>query len=70
MTREVLDYGVYVDEGDLGSPMEDYDSASADLLDLERMKALLVTVPEVRTEMARAGRSTPDDLAAGPSEIR
>jgi UDP-glucose 4-epimerase len=56
-----LDYGVYVDEGDLGSSMRpDFDSASTDLLDVDRLKILLVTVPEIRAELVRAGRKVPE----------
>ena len=45
----------------------DYDSATADLLDVERLKALLVTVPEIVNELALAGRKSsggrrPDQL--------
>ncbi len=58
-----LDYGVYVDEGELGSQAKpDYDSASAEQLDVEGLKALLVTVPEVRSELARAGRTVPETV--------
>lgn len=56
-----LDYGVYVDEGELGTQLRpDYDSATADLLDVERLKALLITVPEIVNELALAGRKIPE----------
>lgn len=56
-----LDYGVYFEEGDpRTSAKPDYDSASGERLDLERLQALLVTVPEIRTELARAGRNVPE----------
>ncbi len=58
-----LDYAVYFDEGDLAFNVQpDYDSASTELLDVERLEALLGTVPELRTELARAGRSVPDAI--------
>ncbi|MGD0394861.1 MAG: polysaccharide biosynthesis protein [Acidimicrobiales bacterium] len=64
-----LDYGVYVDEGDLGSGTRpDFDSASTELLDVERLKALLVTVPEIRTELTRAGRDVPESDDAALTE--
>jgi UDP-N-acetylglucosamine 4,6-dehydratase/5-epimerase len=56
-----LDYSMYVDEGDLRSQIKpDYDSSSTEQLDTERLKALLVTVPEVRSELAQAGRIVPE----------
>lgn len=56
-----LDYGVYVDEGDPGSEVKpDFDSASAEQLDVEELKALLLTVPEIRTELIQAGRTVSD----------
>lgn len=45
-----LQYELYVEEGITGaSAFEDYTSANTERLDLEQTKALLLTVPEVRT---------------------
>jgi len=56
-----LDYGVYFEQGDPRSNVKpDYDSSSAELLDLEKLQALLITVPEIRMELARAGRNVPE----------
>ena len=56
-----LDYAVYVDEGDVASRVKpDYDSASAEQLDVDRLQALLLTLPEIRSELARAGRKVPE----------
>lgn len=52
-----LNYAPYFDEGEKISPtLTDYDSHSADRLDVEGVKDLLLTLPDVRRELAAAGR--------------
>jgi UDP-N-acetylglucosamine 4,6-dehydratase len=62
-----LDYSVYFEEGDPAvSVSRDYDSASAEQLGVEELKTLLLTLPEIRAELTRAGRPAPQP-ARGPS---
>ncbi len=52
-----LQYELYFDAGERRIPRdEDYTSASTTQLDLEATKQLLLTVPEVRAEVARSAR--------------
>ncbi len=56
-----LDYGVYVEEGEPAVPfLADYDSASTHQLDVAELEALLLSLPDIRSELARAGRPVPD----------
>jgi UDP-N-acetylglucosamine 4,6-dehydratase len=55
-----LDYAVYFEEGNPAvSAIRDYDSASTERLDIEQLEALLGSLPEIRAELARAGRPAP-----------
>jgi UDP-N-acetylglucosamine 4,6-dehydratase len=52
-----LNYSVYVEQGDVQiSQFTDYDSHTVDRLSLEEVEDLLLTLPEVRAELANAGR--------------
>lgn len=52
-----LDYAIYFEEGDPeGQPRQDYDSGSTRQLDVEELKGLLISIPELRADLARAGR--------------
>ncbi len=52
-----LNYGKYFVEGDVRQPtLEDYHSHNTDQLDLEGVKKLLLSLPEVRSELESAGR--------------
>lgn len=54
-----LNYGLYFDEGDLAQAgLADYDSQTASRLDVEGIEQLLLSLPEIRTELALAGRHT------------
>jgi UDP-N-acetylglucosamine 4,6-dehydratase len=62
-----LDYSVYFEEGDPAvSVSRDYDSASTEQLGVEELKTLLLTLPEIRAELTRAGRPAPQH-DRGPS---
>jgi UDP-glucose 4-epimerase len=62
-----LDYGAYFDEGDLSASVKlDYDSASAEQLDVEALRDLLLNVPEIRSELALAGRRLPKGFDPPP----
>lgn len=51
-----LNYSVYFEEGDVHQArFEDYDSHSVDRLSVPDVEALLLTLPEVRNELAAAG---------------
>lgn len=53
-----LNYSVYVEEGDTGvAGYTDYDSHTVDRMDVSEVEELLLTLPEVRTELLAAGRS-------------
>lgn len=57
-----LNYGKYFTEGDMRESMlEDYHSHNTEQLDLDQVKRLLLTLPQVRAELAAAG--VPLDLA-------
>ncbi len=52
-----LDYAPYFEEGDPQVAVSrDYDSASTRQLDVAEVEALLLSLPEIRGELARAGR--------------
>jgi UDP-glucose 4-epimerase len=51
-----LNYSVYVEEGDTAvSSYADYDSHTVDRMDVSEVEELLLTLPEVRTELLAAG---------------
>lgn len=51
-----LNYSVYVEEGDVAqSRFADYDSHTVDRMPVEEVEQLLLTLPEIRTELALAG---------------
>lgn len=53
-----LNYKIYVDEGDRTQGLyEDYDSHSVDRMMIDEVEELLLNLPEVRTELERAGIS-------------
>ncbi|WP_403022470.1 SDR family NAD(P)-dependent oxidoreductase [Salinibacterium sp. GXW1014] len=53
-----LNYSVYVDEGDKSlTKYDDYDSHTVDRMDIPEVEELLLTLPEVRRELAAAGAS-------------
>ncbi len=52
-----LNYGKYFTEGDTREPtLDDYHSHNTERLDFWQVKQLLLSLPEVRAELARAGR--------------
>lgn len=54
-----LNYSVYVDQGDVKQTQyEDYDSHTVDRMDVTEVEDLLLTLPEVRAELAAAGIET------------
>ena len=51
-----LNYSIYVEQGDLAQAQyEDYDSHTVSRMSLREVQALLLTLPEVRAELASAG---------------
>lgn len=51
-----LNYSAYVEEGDVQqTEFEDYDSHTVDRMSVEEVEDLLLTLPEVRAELAAAG---------------
>jgi UDP-glucose 4-epimerase len=53
-----LNYSVYVEEGNTAlANFADYDSHTVERMDVPEVEQLLLTLPEVRTEMAAAGLS-------------
>ena len=51
-----LNYSVYVEEGDVAvSKYDDYDSHTVDRMSVQEIKQLLLTLPEIRAELAQAG---------------
>jgi len=50
-----LQYEQYFDQGSAGANAEAYTSANTTRLDVEGTKALLLTLPEIREELAKAG---------------
>ncbi len=53
-----LNYGIYVDEGNPAqAEYEDYDSHTVDRMSVEEVELMLLTLPEVRAELASAGIS-------------
>lgn len=51
-----LNYSVYFDEGDLAvAKYQDYDSHSVERMSVSQIEELLLTLPEVRAELASAG---------------
>ena len=51
-----LNYSIYVEQGDLAQARyEDYDSHTVSRMSLSEVQALLLTLPEVRAELASAG---------------
>jgi UDP-N-acetylglucosamine 4,6-dehydratase len=51
-----LNYNIYVEEGDTKQALfEDYDSHTVSRMDLQEVQELLLTLPEVRAELAAAG---------------
>lgn len=51
-----LNYSVYVDEGDVSqNRFEDYDSHTVERMTVAEVEELLLTLPEVRAELASAG---------------
>jgi len=53
-----LNYSVYVEQGDLEQTrFDDYDSHTVDRMSLREVEDLLLTLPEVRAELAAAGIS-------------
>jgi UDP-glucose 4-epimerase len=58
-----LNYSIYVEEGDLGQTRyDDYDSHTVDRMSVAEVEDLLVTLPEVRAELAAAGFA-PEEVA-------
>jgi UDP-N-acetylglucosamine 4,6-dehydratase/5-epimerase len=56
-----LNYGVYVEQGDVSlSNYSDYDSHTVEQLDVAGITSLLLTLPEIRAELALAGRPVPE----------
>ncbi|MBX3089084.1 MAG: polysaccharide biosynthesis protein [Cryobacterium sp.] len=52
-----LNYSAYIDEGDVSqSGFTDYDSHTTERLNVKQVEELLLTLPEIRTELAAAGR--------------
>lgn len=61
-----LNYAAYFEEGDASvSAKRDYDSASTEQLGAEELEALLLSLPEIRAELARAGRPIPESHLSG-----
>lgn len=61
-----LNYSAYFEEGDPSvSAKRDYDSASTEQLGTEELEALLLSLPEIRTELTRAGRPIPESHLSG-----
>ena len=55
-----LDYSVYFEEGERTvAQLEEYTSASTHRLDVDELQAMLLTLPEIRSEMHRTGRRIP-----------
>ena len=55
-----LNYNVYVDDGDKTQGLfEDYDSHTVERLSVSGVEQLLLTLPEIRAELAAAGISAP-----------
>lgn len=53
-----LNYGLYVEEGNkFQTEFEDYDSHTVERMNVEQVKELLLTLPEVRAELELAGIS-------------
>ncbi|KRF21043.1 UDP-glucose 4-epimerase [Nocardioides sp. Soil797] len=50
-----LEYELYFDEGETDVQAEDYHSHNAERLDVDGVKRLLLTLPEIRREMVSAG---------------
>ena len=50
-----LEYELFFDEGETTIPDEDYHSHNAERLDVEGVKRLLLTLPEIRREMKASG---------------
>ena len=51
-----LNYSVYVEQGDVGQTQyQDYDSHTVDRMDVGEVEQLLLTLPEVRSELVAAG---------------
>lgn len=51
-----LNYGIYVEEGNLAQgQFDDYDSHSVERMTVPDIERLLLTLPEVRAELAAAG---------------
>lgn len=51
-----LNYSIYVEEGDVAqTQFNDYDSHTVDRMDISEVEELLLTLPEVRAELAAAG---------------
>ncbi|MBA3718746.1 MAG: polysaccharide biosynthesis protein [Nocardioidaceae bacterium] len=58
-----LNYGIYFEDGDPQTrTLDDYTSHNTEILDVDTVKKLLLTLPEMRSELAEAGR--PVDEAA------
>ena len=56
-----LNYSVFVDEGDTDqTKFEDYDSHTVERLTVADVEQLLLTLPEMRAELAAAGRPVPE----------
>ena len=56
-----LNYGLYTEEGNkFQTEFEDYDSHTVERMNVEQVKELLLTLPEVRSELELAGISIPD----------
>jgi len=52
-----LNYSVYFEDGDPTTrKLDDYTSHNTEILDVERVKRLLLTIPEMRRELRGAGR--------------
>jgi UDP-glucose 4-epimerase len=55
-----LDYSLYFEEGErAAADVREYDSASARRLEVDELQALLMTVPEIRSQLDGAGRRMP-----------
>ena len=51
-----LNYSVYVEQGDVEQTQyQDYDSHTVDRMDVGEVEQLLLTLPEVRSELVAAG---------------
>ena len=58
-----LNYSQYFEQGDpRRSAFEDYDSHTVERMTIQEVEELLLTLPEVRSELSQFGVDIPDDL--------